>query len=123
MRRALFALLVGLLPVLPAAISPARAQVNPFGDSPNSPFSAGDFEVMTEAAEHLFAETAMTPGASRTWQNPKTGVSGTVGVVSNFTTKGWSCAVVLYQATPRGLPPLKGSTLNWCNTPHGWKII
>jgi len=114
--------LLGLLASVPA-VTPALAQINPFGDSSKTKLSPGDFKMVDEATQRLLARPSLAPGAKESWTNPATKSTGTLTVKNRFQRRGFSCVAVGYQSMARGRPPNRAGALNWCKTPKGWKIL
>ena len=103
--------------------TPALAQINPFGDASKTRLSPSDFKMVDDATERLLARPGLAPGTKESWTNPETKSTGSLTVKNAFHRKGFSCVAVRYQSRARGVEPNQTGSLNWCNTPDGWKIL
>jgi hypothetical protein len=116
-----------ILPVLALATcfaQPAWAQINPFVGSASQPMTQDDLDALGAATTRLLDRDNLVPGGIETWQDPKTGASGTVTAGSPVKRKGYDCRIVVYQNSPTAAGPraLPTARLTWCKTPDGWKI-
>ena len=85
--RPLLTLLAGLSLLLPLTF---QAQVTPYGFW-QSDLTNEDFRAIDGAARELAARGNAPDGASKQWQNKRTGASGSVTVVNSFHSKGMLC--------------------------------
>jgi hypothetical protein len=108
-----------------AAAHPARAQINPFHGSFANRLTNDDFAAMSDAVTQLLGRDTLTTGATETWQNPKTGTSGTIEAGRHFTYRSFGCYALHYTVYPGGADGRSTSrvVLNWCKTGEGWKIV
>ena len=123
---------------LPAAIvlalatgfpGPVQAQINPFRTNRAAPrLDRTDLELLDQAAAKLYTQENVADGASESWDNPRTGASGSVTVVSSFhrTVRGDSllCRRLRYDVAVRGRTGTRSFLIDWCRLPDGnWKIV
>jgi surface antigen len=122
---------------LPAAIvlalaagfpGPVQAQINPFRTNRAAPrLDRTDLALLDQAAEKLYTQENVADGASESWDNPRTGASGSVTVVSSFhrTVRGDSllCRRLRYDVAVRGRNGTRSVLIDWCRLPDGrWKM-
>ncbi len=118
-RRPSLILLAGIFLSLPLA---AEAQINPFRGT-RAGLTSEDFRIMERTARQLAAEGNVADGASKEWSNPRTGASGSVTVAGTFHNRGMICRKVDYTATTQGRQSPSTTTVNWCKTARGWKMM
>ena len=85
--------------------------------------SMGDYSALIDAGNTLLRRPILAKGASQAWSNGQTGTKGTISVTGSFRHDGWPCHSILYHTILQGGPTSIDTTLNWCNTPAGWKIL
>jgi hypothetical protein len=118
--RVLAALTFGIL-----LLGPANAQLSgyyPFGSDALS-LSNGDFMRLIDAANQLLRRSPLPVGTTANWRNDQTGSSGTIRVTRTFRHDSMLCHRLDYETVPAGTPPANRTTLDWCNTREGWKIL
>ena len=113
-------LIAGIALALPAV---SYAQISPFRSDSRSGFTNEDFGLMQEAARELASKPGIAPGSSAPWTNQRTGASGSVTIASAFRNRGMSCYKVNYEGRPTPGQPERTTTVNWCKTPEGWKML
>ena len=101
---------------------PALAQINPFRGGRATPLNADDIAALTKATNDLLDRPQLVAGGTETWNNPKSGASGTVTAGNPVQRKGLACRVVLYRTTVPGPGTERSTSLTWCKTTNGWKI-
>jgi len=111
-----------LLLIAACLSQPSFAQINPFRGSRATPLNADDIAALTEATNRLLDRPQLTTGGTETWNNPKSGSSGTVTAGKVVQRKGLMCRAVTYQTTVPGQSAERATSLTWCKTAHGWKI-
>ena len=85
--------------------------------------SNDDFARLTDAANALLERTPLPIGSATSWQNTSTRSSGTIRVTQTFKHGSMLCHRLVYETMPGGTPPANRTTLDWCNTRDGWKIL
>jgi hypothetical protein len=100
---------------------PALAQINPFRGSNRTPLNADDIEALTAATNRLLDRPQLVAGGSESWNNPKSGASGTVTAGNPVKRQGLACRTVRYQTTVPGPHAERSASLVWCKTKGGWK--
>jgi surface antigen len=110
---------------LGAAAHPAAAQINPFRSALANRLTNDDFQMIDETANKLLDQDTVTAGAKEGWSNPKSKASGTVEVTRNFKHDSMGCRTLRYITVPGGAGGRSANrtTLNWCKTDSGWKIV
>jgi surface antigen len=114
-----------MLPLLLIAAclsQPALAQINPFRGSSATPLNADDISALTEATNRLLDRPQLVAGGTETWNNPKSGASGTVTAGNVVQRKGLTCRAVRYRTVAPGPGAERSTSLTWCKTTEGWKI-
>ena len=114
-----------ILPLLLIAAclsQPSLAQINPFRGSRSTPLNSDDIAALTDATNRLLDRPQLTVGGTETWNNPKSGASGTVTAGKVVQRKGLTCRAVTYQTTVPGPTAERTTALTWCRTADGWKI-
>lgn len=101
---------------------PAFGQINPFRGSRGTPLNADDLKALGEATDRLLDRPGLVPGGIETWNNPQSGVSGTVTAGNAVQRKGLACRMLSYRITGASPGPQRRATLTWCKTSDGWKI-
>jgi surface antigen len=106
-----------------AASAPAGAQ---FPQSAYSYLAGGltdqDMEIVKRSSKPLFE--AAPPGAVAGWQNPDTGMSGSVLLRKIYDLKGMRCRQLQYTTQLRGNSYPSRRLLDWCETSSGeWKLV
>ena len=114
--------LVTLFVVAACLSQPALAQINPFRGSSGTPLNRDDIAALTDATYRLLDQPQLVAGASETWSNPQSGISGTVTAGSAVKRHGLACRVVHYDRTVPNRTADRSSTLTLCKTKDGWKI-
>lgn len=116
MSRRLAAALVLLL----ASAAPVAAQISPFGRI-GATFTDDDIALARDAFEQLRGD-AVTVGAERAWDNPKSGNRGRLKYIESLTIDGLPCRKIVHQVRlARQADPTYG-TLITCKTADGsWK--
>jgi len=117
--------------LLPAhrVAAPAHAQVNPFKGQPSANrLTQEDRDAMTEAAGHLYSNDAASIGSSESWQNDKSGASGSVTLGAMFNRKAqnvsYACRRIDYAVLRKGQASPVHYHANWrkcTTTPTGAK--
>ena len=105
--------------------APAHAQLTgyyPFGSDALS-LSNDDFMRLIDAANGLLVRSPLPVGTTTSWRNDQTGSAGTIRVVQTFRHGSMLCHKLVYETMPTGTPPANRTTLDWCNTRDGWKIL
>lgn len=69
----------------------------------------------------LLDQPQLVAGASETWSNPQSGVSGTVTAGNAVKRHGMGCRVVHYERTVNRTAN-RSTTHTLCKTKDGWKI-
>ncbi|HME20477.1 MAG TPA: hypothetical protein VKI44_03810 [Acetobacteraceae bacterium] len=109
-----------LLVVAVCLSQPALAQINPFRGNGGTPLNRDDIAALTDATNRLLDQPQLVAGASETWSNPQSGVSGTVTAGSTVKRHGMACRTLREdRAQPN---PNRSTTLTLFNTKDGWKI-
>lgn len=101
---------------------PAFGQINPFRNTRATPLNSEDIAALTDATNRLLDNPQVKSGNSESWDNPRSGASGTATAGNATHRKGLACRVVNYQLNVPGARPQRGATLTWCKTKDGWKI-
>ena len=114
--------LLTLMVVAVCLSQPALAQINPFRGSGGTPLNRDDIAALTDATYRLLDQPQLVAGASETWSNPQSGVSGTVTAGSAVKRHGLACRVVQYERTVPNRTANRSTTLTLCKTKDGWKI-
>jgi surface antigen len=114
--------LLTLLVVAVCLSQPALAQINPFRSGRGTPLNNDDLAALTDATNRLLDQPQLVAGASETWNNPQSGVSGTVTAGSAVKRHGLACRVVYYERTVPNRTANRSTTLTLCKTKDGWKI-
>jgi len=117
--RALLALLclwLSLFPVTPhAAVNPLR--------SSRIGLNSADLRAMNAAAAGLYQQDTVSDGATAKWSNPRSGNSGSITVLQNFTKADMPCRKLRYNIHLRARRGMRSYTVNWCKTASGvWKL-
>jgi surface antigen len=117
LRLASVVLILGLAPGL------ASAQVNPFKGRGADRLNSDDVRMLMDASNRLLAEPSPSPGASESWNNTRSGASGTVRLENSTQLRDLPCRVLLYHGkSGAGVSP-RDATLTWCRVPDGrWMI-
>src|SRR5262249_53580290 len=103
---------------LVAAI-PSSARVSKYVD-PNLALSADDLNLMKKAAREQL--DGKPDGAVASWDNPKSGHSGTVTLLKSSTNAGQPCRRVRHSINAKGLATPAHYVLNICKQADGsWK--
>jgi surface antigen len=102
---------------------PALAQINPFRGTSATPLNNDDIAALTDATNRLLDRPQLAKGNSDTWNNPKSGASGTVTAGDTTQYKGLGCRVMIYKVNVPGPQAERTRTLTWCKTKDGWKTI
>lgn len=63
---------------------PAHAQLSPFRAGGSGGFTSQDFRIQNSQARKLVDNTTPADGRSEKWQNPRSGASGTITILSSF---------------------------------------
>jgi len=117
--RALLALLCLWLSLIPAT---PQAAVNPFRNS-RIGLNSADMREMNAAAARLYEQDTVADGATAQWSNPRSGNSGSITVVQNFTKADMQCRKLRYNIHLRARRGTRSYTVNWCKTASGvWKL-
>jgi surface antigen len=114
--------LLMLLVVAVCLSQPALAQINPFRGSSGTPLNRDDIAALTDATYRLLDQPQLVAGASETWSNPQSGVSGTVTAGSAVKRHGMTCRLVHYERTVPNRSANRSTSLTRCKTKDGWKI-
>ena len=85
--------------------------------------SVEDFSALIDAGNALLERPHLANGASQAWTNGKSGTKGTITVTGSFRHDGWACHSLLYHTVVQGGPTSSDTTVKWCHTPDGWKIL
>ena len=101
-----------------SVVVPAQAQINPFRNSSGRPLNRDDLAALNEATNRLLEHPQLEVGSVESWNNPRSGVEGTVTAGNPVTRRGMACRVVFYHLNIRN----RDATLTWCRTPDGWRI-
>jgi surface antigen len=109
--------------VIAAIISAAALAQNSLGflhDAPVGYFTSDDFAMMQTATSAVLSSTER--GATKTWQNPATGNSGSITLLAAFTsTEGRDCKRLRVE---NHTPEISGSsTVKVCRFPDGGWLI
>src|SRR5271166_706623 len=80
-----------LLVVAVCLSQPALAQINPFRGNGGTPLNRDDIAALADATNRLLDQPQLVAGASETWSNPQSGISGTVIAGSAVTRHGMAC--------------------------------
>jgi thiamine-monophosphate kinase len=110
-------LLLALSVLLPL---PASAQINPFRGSRSTPLNADDLTALTDASNRLLDRPHLVAGGTEDWNNPQSGITGTVTAGNPVHRKGLACRALSYRITAPA--PQRNAKLTWCKTKDGWKI-
>ena len=110
-------LLLALSVLLPL---PASAQINPFRGSRSTPLNADDLTALTDASNRLLDRPNLVAGGTEDWNNPQSGITGTVTAGNPVHRKGLACRALSYRITAPA--PQRNAKLTWCKTKDGWKI-
>ena len=112
--------------VLAATLVPALAiaQVNPF----KTRWGAGrlrreDIRLLMESSRRLLASPTLADGQSESWQNPRTGASGSVTAEHTFHREGALCHTFTYAASVRANAVPREGRLDWCKIGETWRIV
>jgi len=97
-----------------AAVQPAAAQINPFGEHPGGLTAAQQTTMKDAIHEALEAGTA---GTAIQWQQG--GVSGIASVRRVFQRDGMSCVTISHRFTDSDRAAYE---LPFCRTADGWKV-
>ena len=100
----------------------ATAQMNPFRGSKGTPLRSDDLTALGDATTRLLEQPQIKVGASDSWNNPTSGIAGTVTAGQPTTRKGLACRVTNYAITGPGNEPPRKAVLTWCKTKDGWKL-
>jgi surface antigen len=114
--------LLTLMVVAVCLSQPALAQINPFRGGSGTPLNRDDIAALTDATYRLLDQPQLVVGASETWSNPQSGVSGTVTAGSAVKRHGMGCRIVNYERAVPNRTANRSTTLILCKTKDGWKI-
>ena len=78
---------------------------------------------LIDAANRLLVRSPLPVGTTTSWRNDPTGSAGTIRVARTFRHNSMLCHRLVYETMPGGTPPANRTTLDWCNTRDGWKIL
>ena len=100
----------------------ATAQINPFGRSDVVLLDSDDLQIMNSAASRL-TQKHVAVGQTETWQNPKSGRSGSVSLLQTFKKNGMPCQKRRYYVDQTVNSQASAYVLNLCRVPTGeWKL-
>jgi surface antigen len=100
----------------------AMAQINPFGRSDTVPLDSDDIQIMRSAATKLTLNNAAI-GQTETWQNPKSGRSGSVSLLQTFKKNGMLCQKRRYFVDQTVNSQASQYVMTLCRLPTGeWKL-
>ena len=119
--RFFIAILCGL-PVIQA--DAVHAQGRPYRNSNEEKLSKQDLDALEMATKELLDRPQLSNGAFEAWNNPNSGVSGTIVAGKALNRGGMACRQLTYYTTVPGPGPRSDRTteLTWCKTRDGWKI-
>ena len=121
-RPSLLRAFIALLVLIAGGEKWARAQHNPFYDSELA-LTDQDLQPLEAAAAKLFNMDQPKIGSVETWNNPATGVRGTVTLTRAEQRNGLPCRTLRYVILNPRLARPTDVALNWCRTEAGeWKI-
>lgn len=103
-------------------LHPAYGQINPFRGSKAAPLTRDDISVLMDATNRLLDRPQLVAGGIETWNNPKSGASGTITAGQPLHRHGLSCRLVLYKTAGPEARPERSNSLTWCRTADGWKM-
>lgn len=92
--KAIFTALTLVLTAI-AGLSPAAAQVNPFGKWAQVGFTKEDAEMNQKAAASVYEKPDVKAGEKASWQNPASGNGGTVTATRVYKYKDMPCVDLL----------------------------
>jgi surface antigen len=101
---------------------PALAQINPFRGSRGSALNRDDIAALTDATNRLLDQPNLVVGASETWSNPQSGISGTVTAGDAVKRHGMMCRITQYERTVPNRTANRSTTVTMCKTKDGWKL-
>jgi surface antigen len=102
--------------------SAATAQINPFRRSNAAVLDGDDLQIMNSAASRL-TQKNVSVGQTETWQNPKSGRSGSVSLLETFKKNGMLCQKRRYFVDPTVNSQASVYVMNLCRLPTGeWKL-
>jgi surface antigen len=100
----------------------ATAQINPFRRSDTVALDKDDMQIMRSAASKL-TQKDVPVGQTETWQNPKSGRSGSVSLLQSFKKNGMPCQKRRYVVDPTVKSQGSEYVMTLCRVPTGeWKL-
>src|SRR5262245_41583227 len=100
----------------------AVAQINPFGKEGGN-LTKEDWEQINAAKAKALTDPAAV-GTKESWENPKSGNSGTIDITKEFKRGDLPCRTVKYTLTLKGQKKQRSYVMNECKAPDGrWKFI
>jgi surface antigen len=98
------------------------AQINPFRRSVTVALDSDDLQIMNGAASKL-AQGSSSVGQTETWENPKSGRSGSVSLMQTFEKNGMLCQKRRYVIDQTFNSQGRAYVMNLCRLPTGeWKL-
>ncbi len=122
LRNAGVVLALGSCLIILASTAVTMAQINPFGRAGTIDLNNDDLQLMNGAASKLGQENSAI-GQTETWQNPKSGRSGSISLMETFQKYGLPCQKRRYVVDKT--VKSQGSTyvMDLCRLPTGeWKL-
>src|SRR5512147_1650435 len=108
---------MGAFALLAAAVTPASAQVSPFGPGA---FSVPNSDApLLRAAEAKLYDPAAKVGAHEHWSNPETGDEGSVTLISTFERDGMACRRIAHLIKVRGNQVQRQFVISRCKAADG----
>ena len=101
----------------------ATAQINPFRKYGTVNLTKEDLRLMSGAASKLVQQSSKL-GQTETWENPKSGNSGSISLLEVFRKNGMSCQKRRYSIRSTKAADESVYVLDFCRVPSGaWKLV
>lgn len=115
-RLAATVLAVTLLPTL------AIAQTYPFKTWGAGRLRRADIRLIMDTSQRLLASPTLAEGQTESWNNPRSGASGSVTADRTFQREGARCHTLVYTASVRARAVPRQARLDWCRINETWRI-
>jgi surface antigen len=115
--------LIGTVIISVALLSPAAAQVNPFGRAGFS-LTEADVAKLEEATRPFYEDETVPLSTARAWSNPESGNAGTATLVSRFKHKDLPCRRIQHDIKLAKVADPYHFVIDRCQVADGsWKFL